>query len=66
METEDFAELVRVDLTAAYGLIRLVASAAGGAPGRDGAVINVSSVVGGTSATPTTSPTKRPRPAWKG
>jgi gluconate 5-dehydrogenase len=47
MPTEDFAALLRVDLTAAYGLTRHFARQLV-ARGREGAVINISSVVGGT------------------
>ncbi len=47
METADFAALIRVDLTAAYGLTRLVARRLVGS-GRAGSVINMSSIAGGT------------------
>ena len=47
MSTGDFAALVAVDLTAAYGLTRVVAArlVAAGLPG---SVINISSIAGGT------------------
>ena len=47
METADFAALVQVDLTAAYGLTRLVARRLV-ASARTGSVINMSSIAGGT------------------
>ena len=47
MGTDDFAALVGVDLTAAYGLTRVVAERLV-ATGRPGSVINISSIAGGT------------------
>ena len=47
METADFAALVQVDLTAAFGLTRLVARRLV-ASARTGSVINMSSIAGGT------------------
>lgn len=47
MATEDFAALVGVDLTAAYGLTRIVAQRLVDA-GQPGSVINISSIAGGT------------------
>jgi gluconate 5-dehydrogenase len=47
MTTDDFAALLRVDLTATYGLSRLFAERLV-AQGRGGSVINISSIAGGT------------------
>jgi gluconate 5-dehydrogenase len=47
LPVEDFRRLVEVDLTAAYALSQLVAARMIAQQVRDGAVVNVSSVVGG-------------------
>ena len=47
MTTNDFAALLRVDLTASYGLSRLFAERLV-AQGRGGSLINISSIAGGT------------------
>jgi gluconate 5-dehydrogenase len=47
LPVDDFRRLVEIDLTAAYGLSRLVASRMVTDRVLDGAVVNVSSVVGG-------------------
>lgn len=47
LPVDDFRRLVEIDLTAAYALSRLVAARMITAGIRDGAIVNVSSVVGG-------------------
>jgi gluconate 5-dehydrogenase len=47
LPVDDFRRLVEIDLTAAYGLSRLVATRMVADEVRDGAIVNVSSVVGG-------------------
>lgn len=48
LPVENFRRLVEIDLTAAYGLSRLVAARLVAEQVRGGAIVNVSSVVGGT------------------
>ena len=47
LPVDDFRRLVEIDLTAAYALSRLVAARMVADQVRDGAIVNVSSVVGG-------------------
>lgn len=47
LPVDDFRRLVEIDLTAAYGLSRLVAADLVARGARGGAIVNVSSVVGG-------------------
>lgn len=48
LPVEDFRRLLEIDLTAAYALSRLVAARMIAQEVRDGAIVNVSSVVGGS------------------